>query len=384
MTNLLLKIFVKDYHSKSDAVRQKCGVLSSIVGIVLNVLLAAAKVAVGVVFGLLSVTADGINNLGDIGNNVVSLVGIKLSAKPADKEHPYGHQRAEYVAALVVALVIITLAIQIVIEAVGKIGQAASFDTNWALIVVLAVAILTKVWMCVFNRKLAKKIDSDLLKAVSFDSLADATSTTTIVISVLIGRFFGINLDGYISILVALFIAYGGVKLFRDTANKLLGTAPSKEALAEIEARIKRFDGVIGFHDLLVHSYGQNKTYASVHVELDSSLTSTEAHDIVDSIEKDFKLNSNVTLLIHTDPVVVDDATDRLYKQVVEVVKSINGEFSVHGFQPRANSHLLSFDVAVPYGVDVDTVAVRGKILEKLKGIDDTLIAEVTVEYQEG
>jgi hypothetical protein len=173
--------------------------------------------------------------------------------------------------------------------------------------------------------------------------------------------------------------------LFRDTANKLLGTAPSKEALAEIEARIRRFDGVIGFHDLLVHSYGQNKTYASVHVELDSSLTSFEAHDIVDSIEKDFKLNSNVTLLIHTDPVVVrDEETDRLYKAVVDVVKGIHGRFSVHGFQRREGSHLLSFDVAVPYGVDVDTVTLREEILQKLKGVDDTLIAEVTVVYQEG
>ncbi len=393
MTNLLLKIFIKNRNdTENAATRDSVCKMSGIVCIILNILLAAAKIVVGALFGLVSVLADGMNNLSDCGSNIVSVVGVTLASKPADKGHPYGHRRAEYVAAMVVAFIVLVVAVELCIESVTKIvdtfkGNSAEIPFEIVTIVILSVSILVKFWMFFFNRKLGRRFGSDLLKATSIDSISDVCATGAVLVSVIISHYAGFNIDGFMGVAVAVVIAVAGIKILRETYNNLIGAAPDGKLVESVVARIKQFSGVLGVHDLNIHNYGPDKYYASVHVEVDSSVSVLESHDMIDQIERDFAENTNITLVIHLDPIVIGDAKLDEYKAEVEkIVVAMDEHFTIHDFRMvKGPTHTnLIFDLAVHY----DTKLTRQQITEYIhreinKQYSDVYVVP-TVEKQIG
>jgi len=387
MTKLLLKLFVKNHKDvANDQVRESYGKLSGIVGILLNLLLAVGKIVVGVLFGLISVTADGLNNLTDCGSNVVSLISFKLSNKPADKEHPYGHARIEYVASMIVAFIILMVAFELAVESVNKILNPKPMEFSWAIVAVLAVSILAKLWLFAFNRKLGNTIGSTLLKATATDSLSDSIATTVVLISVIVAHYFKIALDGYMGCLVAVVIAIAGINVLKDTMNDLLGKSPEPELIKQIHDRIMSYREVYGVHDLAVHNYGANKYFASVHVEVDADVSVMESHDVIDLIERDFAQNTNVELVIHLDPIAVNDPETKVFRARVEqMVKSIDATCNIHDFRMvKGVTHTnLIFDVAVPYDCKMSLLDVKQQVEDQVRSWEDgDFYAVVTVENQ--
>ncbi len=387
MTNLILSLFVTNHTDvTSPAVRDKVGKTASVVGILLNLLLAAFKVTVGALFGAISVLADGLNNLTDCGSNVVSFISFKLSGKPADSDHPYGHRRAEYVAGLVVGFLILTVAVELVIESVGKILQPQSTLFSWVTVIALSVSVLVKLWMFVFNRKLGTRYNSELLTANATDSISDACATFVVLLSVLVAKWTGFDrIDGIMGVAVAAVIAFAGIKIVKDTASRLLGEAPSAQTVTDIVERIKGFDGVLGIHDLNVHSYGADSYYASVHVEVDSAADVMESHDMIDRIERDFELNTNVHLVIHMDPVVVGDPElDCFRAEVEQIVRSLDESFSVHDFRMvRGSTHInLIFDVATSFNTKLTATQVTEYIRTEVNKLHTDVFVVPTVERQ--
>lgn len=391
MTNLLLKIFVKNYkHTDNPAIRDRVGRLSSITCIILNVLLAAAKITLGALFGLVSVFADGLNNLTDCGSNVVALVSFKLSDKPADKEHPFGHRRIEYIASTVVAFLVLIVAFELAAEGVSKTvdvfrGAVEAEAFSWWTVGTLAASILVKAWMFAFNRKLAKNYNSPLLKATATDSISDAVATSAVLLSLFVSKWCNFSVDGMLGIAVAVFIAVGGVKILKGTFSSLIGESLSDELIDSINSRIRKFNGVQGVHDLTVHSYGAGKYYASVHVELDSSLSFAESHAIIDGIEKDFEQNTDVKLVIHPDPIDVNDPETVEYRKTVEqIVSQLDEHFNVHDFRAiKGATHVnLVFDLAIHYDTKMKDAEIVERIQRELNEHYENVYVTPTVERQ--
>lgn len=372
MTNLILKLFVKNHtDTKNAKVREQVGKVASVVGIVVNLVLSLCKIAVGTLFGLISVMADGFNNLTDCGSNIVSLISFKLASRPADKEHPYGHARIEYVASMIVGFIVMLLAFELGMESVNKIvdlvnGNSTQVTFEVITVVVLGISILGKLWFYFFNSKLAKTYNAELLKATASDSLSDVFATTAVLVSVVISPLTGFNTDGIMGIVVAVLIAIAGVGILRDTLNHLLGASPTEELIKSIEERIRCFDGVLGIHDLHVHNYGPNKFYASVHVEVDSAVDVMESHDMIDEIERDFANNTDIMLVIHLDPIVIGDPELDTYRQeILAIVQQLDKAFDIHDFRMvKGPTHTnLIFDVAVSY----DTKLTSTQIVEHIQ-----------------
>ncbi len=391
MTNLLLKIFVKNRNDvQNSSVQESVGKMSGVVGLILNILLASAKIIVGAVFSVLSVLADGLNNLTDCGNNIISIISFKLAGKPADKEHPYGHKRIEYIASMIVAFIIMTVAVELAIESVQEIiqlinGTAQSLDFSIWTITTLSVSILVKFWMFVFNRKLSKRYNSELLKASSMDSISDVCATSAVLIAVIVSHFAQINLDGVMGIVVAVFIAVTGINIFKDTINELLGEAPSEQMIKDIQKRIKSFDGVCGIHDLNVHNYGPNSYYASVHVEVDASVNVMESHELMDKIERDFKENTDITLVTHMDPIVIGDQELEGYKsEVQQIVHNLDEHFSIHDFRMTKGPTLtnLIFDLAVHFDTKLTAAQLKDYIQTEINKNHSGVYVIPTVEKQ--
>ncbi len=386
MTNLLVRLFVKNSNNTSDpAVRENYGKMASIVCIVLNMVLSAGKIILGLLSGAISVTADGFNNLTDCGSNVVSLISFKVAGKPADKEHPFGHQRIEYISAMIVAFIVLMLAVELASESFNKIFNPEPSEMSYLMLGVLAFSVLVKVWMFFFNRKLGKTVDSEVLKATATDSLTDAISTTAVTVAVIISHFVNFNLDGYMGLAVAVVIAWAGIDILKDTMSKLLGQAPDKTLIEGIRSRIMAYEGVLGIHDLAVHNYGPHKYYASVHVEVDAKVPTMESHDLMDRIERDFAENTDIVLIIHSDPVVTDDPEINLLKQkVTEMVTSIDERFRIHDFRAvKGVTHTnLIFDVAIPFDTKLSAEEIKTRISQLVSAYDPTLFVVATVEKQ--
>ena len=384
MTALLIKLFVRDYkNTGSEKVRLAYGNLSSWVCMAVNLLLAAAKITAGARSGAISVLAAGLNNLSDCGSGAVSYVGFRVAAKPADKKHPFGHQRSEYLAALIVAMIIFVLAAELMIESISQLITPGE-NSVWSVlsVVVLSVSIAVKFWLFLFNRSVAKRVNSEVIKATALDSLTDCLATLAALIAVIVSRFAGVNIDGYMGIFVALFIAFAGVGIFLDTIGKLLGEAPDPEIVQKIRSRIFMHGGVHGIHDLMVHSYG-HKYYATVHVEVDSKMPMMEGHDLADTIERDFACNTDIVLVVHLDPVVLDNPKCNACRVLVEeIVKEIDPSFSVHDFRMVDGiSHTnLIFDVAIPFECKLSPQEVKDEISRRVRERDKKLFAVPTVE----
>ena len=385
MFEFLFRVFVKDYQNKDDSkVRERYGKFSGAVGIATNILLFIMKIITGIVFHSISITADAINNLSDSGSAVVTLVGFKLAGKPADEEHPYGHARIEYLSGLIVSFAILMIGFQLVQSSFDKILNPVDAEFSVVSIGVLILSALIKVWQCLFYKKVGKTIASSTISANAADSLNDVFATLSVLAGILITYFTGFNLDGYMGVIVAVFIMITGVRLIIETSNPLLGMAPTKELVDEIYAKIMSYDGILGMHDLNVHNYGPMRCFASVHCEVPAGQDIMVSHDIIDNIERDFLKEKGIHLVIHLDPIVTnDERTNHLKKQVEDIISRISPKISMHDFRVvwgTTHSNLI-FDVCVSFEFPMSDSELTQRITEEVGRLGPDYFVVLTVDH---
>lgn len=378
MTQLLLRLFVKDAdNTESPKVRAAIGTLSGLVGIVCNVLLFAFKLLVGTLTGSVSITADAMNNLSDASGSIVTFIGFRVADKPADEHHPYGHARAEYLSGLGVAALILVIGIELVKTSVAKIFNPTPVNFNAVAAVVLIASIAVKFWMNLFNRGLAKRIDSTALMATAADSRNDCITTGAVLIAALVEKLTHIPVDGWIGLAVALFILYSGLNLAKDTISPLLGENADQELREKIVDYIVAQPKVLGYHDLMVHDYGPGQRFASLHVEMDCREDPLDCHELIDDMERECQRSHNVHLVIHYDPVVIDDPElTALKTKVLCLLQTRDPRLSLHDFRmvPGKKHMNLVFDVALPRDL-------KDKGEELRQWVEDTLNAEGDMVY---
>lgn len=386
MTNIIVKTFIKDYKNVTDSkVRMKYGILSGFVGIALNVVLCLMKFFVGSITGSIAITADAVNNLSDAGSSAVTVFGFKMAGKPADKDHPFGHGRIEYITAMIVSFIILFMGVELAIQSVKKIRTPE--DVKFSLIgaVIIAVSILGKLWLAFFNKNLGKRIDSPAMTAVVADSLSDIAATSVTLIALILSKFFpSLHIDGWLGILVACFVLKAGLDIFKDTLSSLIGQPPSKELVDEIKNKILTYDHVSGIHDLIVHNYGPEHYFATVHVEIPTDIDVMIGHDIIDNIENDIKKEIGIDLTIHYDPIVVNDERVNELKEMTDnIVKNINPELSIHDFRvvdgPMHTN--LIFDVVIPYGFKEVPNEIIKEISLKISEVNDSYFTVIKAEH---
>ena len=371
--------------SANGNARVRAGVASGVLGIACNVVLAAAKIAVGALSGVLSLLADGVNNLTDCGSNAVSLIGFKVSGKPADREHPFGHRRAESVSALIVAVIVLAVAAELAVQSVQRILAPEESVFTLVLILVPAASIAVKLFLFLFNFTLARRLGSDVLKATALDSLTDCAATGAVLVCLLVSHYTGVELDGYAGIVVAAFIAFAGGSVLKETVSKLLGSAPEADTVRALKERILAFAGVRGVHDLTVHSYGAGKLYATVHVEVDANMPIMDAHDLADAIEKAEEAATGALLTVHIDPLVYgDERVDRLRKTAEEAAAEIDARLRVHDFRVvggQAHTNLI-FDVAAPFDCKLGDAEIAERLRTLIRTREPNADTVITLERQ--
>lgn len=385
MTELLLKMFVKDHKNTSNTrVREAYGKLAGAAGIVTNLILFALKIIVGTLSGSISITADAVNNLSDSGSSIVTLIGFKISGKPADARHPYGHARMEYVSGLIVSIIIMFLGLELIQDSIRKIIYPQAGRFSWITAAVLIISILLKLWQCMFYRKLGRRISSDAILASSDDSRNDILATSGVLAAAVISYITGFDLDGYMGTAIALFIIISGIRLIYSTVSPLLGTAPSHEMVDSIYKKILSYDGVSGLHDLTVHNYGVSRYFASVHCEVPADQDIMVSHDIIDNIERDFLKDMGIHLVIHLDPVITDnERVNELRQRVRELINDIAPGIDIHDFRVVdgvTHSNLI-FDVVVPFGFKYSDDELTDIISDKIMEIDSSYRAVITVDH---
>lgn len=368
---------------KSPKIREKYGKIAGLIGIITNLVLFAVKFTVGTIFSSVSIVADGINNLADSASSLITLIGFKLSSKPADEKHPFGHARIEYLAGVFISFIIVIIGFQLGESSVLKIINPVNPELELIAFIALGFSILLKVWQWLFNKKIAKLINSKTILATSVDSRNDALATTAVLIAALITKFLGVNLDGFMGLAVAIMIVYSGIKMVVDTSNPLLGERAEKNLREEISNNIIKYEEVLGIHDLVVHNYGAGRCYASVHCELCASKNIMESHDLVDGIERDFKNNHAINLVIHMDPIVTDDEkTNALRAKVKAIIKAVYPNVSVHDFRvvsSSVNSNIM-FDIDVPFSVSNSDDEIVKTITLLINTIDENYSTIITVD----
>ncbi|MGX7162876.1 cation diffusion facilitator family transporter [Enterococcus massiliensis] len=361
MLNLLLHLIEKK--SSDKKLRKNYGVLSGSLGLTSNLLLFLMKFFIGLSARSVSIMADAINNLSDAASSVVTLFGFQVAAKPADSEHPYGHERFEYISGFVISIIITVVGFQFLTSAIKKIIQPVHLNLSPWLFLVLLISILIKFWQSRMYLKISDKIQSTTLKATSQDSLNDVITTVAVLVSAGVEGLTGWRVDGYVGLLIALYILYSGLSMVREFVNELMGNRPTDNEIKEMERRLDNYQTILGYHDLLVHSYGPEKRFASVHIEVDETWSLNHAHDIIDAIEKDFWTHLHVALVCHLDPVAIHDEE---YKSNLLILKEllfrIDPDLRVHDFRIEAGT--LSFDVVVPQKISLSDDEIR-ETLEK-------------------
>lgn len=384
LSELLIKKFVKNYENTEDlAVRTAYGKLAGFVGIVCNVVLFIAKLLIGVISGAVSITADAVNNLSDAASSIISLLGFKLAEKPADAEHPYGHGRYEYLSALSVAVLILVIGIELLKSGIEKIINPTKVDFSIALVLVLIISVLVKLWMMLFNKKSGKKINSQALLATSQDCRNDVISTLAVLCASVISHLTSFELDGYIGVIVAVFILTSGFGLIKETIDPMLGRAPDAELVNKIKDKIMSYEGVLGIHDLIVHDYGPSRQFASVHIEMAAEEDVIKSHDTIDNIESDFRNNDNISLIIHYDPVITSDSqTDELKALTIECVKRIDDRLTIHDFRivPGTTHTNLVFDCVAPFELQLSDYALCVLIDEEVKKENQTYNCVILID----
>lgn len=388
MTSLLVRLFIKDSrNTASPTVRRAYGTMVSVVGIILNLLLAAGKFTVGLLFGSISVQADAVNNLSDAGSQIISFVSFKIAAKPADHEHPFGHARIEYVASMIVSFIILLIGWELLSGSVDKALHPTETVFSWISVIVLGISALIKLWLCFFNRRVAKLINSTIMRATAADSLSDAGATAAVLAASLVYRFTGFDPDAYMGILVALLILWAGIKILGETKNSILGERPSDETVAEIRAVVAEFadSGVIGLHDLTVHNYGPGRVMASLHVEVDGSMDIYKSHDTIDLIERRLRIECGLIATVHMDPVAVNDPTVKAMRATAEaIVHGVDERLHLHDFRivPGDTHTNLIFDVVAPYELAMTDSELCKTLTDRIHEADDHLYAVITVDRE--
>lgn len=383
----LIKWFIKDAQNIKDSrVRDLYGRICSSVGIILNLLLFGMKFIVGTLFHSVSIQADAFNNLSDAGSSLVSLVSFFYASRPADEEHPFGHERFEYIGSLIVSFIILFFSFELLLSSIDAIMHPSALHFDALMCVVLVVSMLVKFYMYYYNSHYGKLIHSSVMKATALDSISDVMATGAILVALLISLWTNINLDGFMGVVVACIIAKAGYELVKETLDKLMGEAPSEELIECIVNKVLSYDGILGIHDLVVHSYGANKIFATLHAEVSANADILESHDLMDIIERDFKENEHIDMVLHMDPIVIDDAfTNDLREKIGTMIRDIDKQLSFHDFRivkgPTHNN--LIFDVVVPYDFKMSEDVLVKTIKERIPQNDDGVVnlAVITIDH---
>ena len=383
MINWLAKRFIPDAHAfQKPEVRQGYGILCGIMGIVLNVLLFFGKIFAGMLSGSIAITADAFNNLSDAGSSVVSLLGFKLAAQKPDRDHPFGHGRLEYVSGLIVSMLIILMGVELLKTSVGKILTPGEVVFSPVVLVILAVSILVKLYMCFYNRTVGKRIESAAMCAMATDSLSDAAATMAVLVATMVGHYTHLDLDGWFGLLVALFVLRAGYCAARDTISPLLGQPPAPEFVKKVEQLVLSHPEIVGIHDLIVHDYGPGRLMITLHAEVPADGDMLALHDVVDTVEGELASTMHCLATIHMDPVSSDEATAAIRSQVEELVKQIDERITIHDFrmvQGPTHTNLI-FDALIPFGLKLSDQEVAREIRRLVEQMEGNYFAVVQVE----
>lgn len=385
MTEFLLKYFVKDYKNTSNPkVRGAYSMLSGYIGVICNISLFIIKLIGGFVINSISVTADAFNNLSDAASSIVTLVGTKISQKPADKEHPFGHGRSEYIAAFIVAFLVLQVGLTCLKSAFGKILKPEPVLFHLGILILLIVSVLIKLWLALFNKKMAQKINSSVLKATGTDAFGDVLITSVTIISILIGKFTGLKIDGWMGAIVSLVVLLAGFNIAKETLEPLLGEAIDKETYDKITKKVEGYKGILGCHDLIIHNYGPSHIMATIHVEVESKENLEGVHEIIDKIERDILREIGIFIVIHVDPVNLEDEDSQIRKkEVIAVIKEIEPEVSIHDFRiiDEQDKLKLIFDMVLPYSYgEKEKERLLGKIEDSVKSINNNYELVITID----
>ena len=385
MTNFLIKLFIKDKDNVQDReVREKYGMLSSITGIIVNILLSVFKLIIGVLAGSMSIISDALNNISDAGSSIVTLLGFKMSQKKVDSDHPWGHGRMEYISAFIVDILIILVGFELLQSSVDKIMNPELPNINNVTIILLVVAILVKLWLFVFYKKIAKTISSAAIKGNAYDSISDSISTSAVLASALVAKFMEVSIDGYVSLLVSVFILITGFKALKEIIDILLGMKPDPEFVSEIEKFAVKYETIEGIHDIMVHDYGPGRKIVSFHAEVPADSDICKAHDIIDQMEQDIFEKFGCITTIHMDPIVVDDEEiNKMKKETEDIVKSINKKFSIHDFRMTDGGERINliFDLVIPTDEKVNVEETVIKIQSEIHNRNKKYYAVIKAEH---
>ena len=385
MIELLAKWFIPHRDSMEDgALRRAYGTLCGAVGIGLNILLFMGKFFAGQLSGSIAVTAEAFNNLSDAGSSAVTLLGFRLAGKKPDTDHPFGHGRIEYISGLIVAGLILLMGVELAKSSFDKILHPEEVTFSALAVVILAVSVAVKLYMWFYNRRIGGKLRSAAMEATAMDSLSDAAATFAVLLATLIGKWTGLAVDGYVGLLVALFILFSAYKAAKETLSPLLGQAPDPELVQRIRDIVAEHDTVVGIHDLVVHDYGPGRQMVSLHAEVPASGDILELHDVIDNIERELHEKLHVQAVIHMDPIVTDDTeVDALRRQVAELARQVEPRMTVHDLRVvRGTTHTnLVFDAVLPLDAAITPAEAARRIREKVSELDGDYYAVVTVEH---
>ena len=385
MTKLLIKLFVKDSENlENSKVRTSYGILTSIIGIICNIILFAVKIVIGFMVNSISIMADAVNNLSDAAASIVSFVGVKLANRPADKEHPFGHGRFEYIAAFVVSFVILYVGVNLFIEAFQKVLHPMEIGFSWIMVIILSLSLLIKIWLSIFNYKLGKLINSNVMKATSTDARNDVIVTSTTIISMIVCHFTGLLIDGWVGLIVSGFVLFAGIGIAKDTLMPLLGEATDVELYKKITDKMKSYEGILGSHDLIVHNYGPTHIMATIHAEVPNDAKMEDIHEVIDQIERDILQEMGIFLVIHMDPVEMNDANILESKKMVwDIIEKIEPKASIHDYRVvNGENHAnIIFDLVVPYSYkEKQEQELKLKIIEKISKESPKYRCMITIE----
>lgn len=385
MTEFLIRHFIKDYKDvEKISVRTAYGVLASFVGIFCNVFLFGVKLTVGLILRSVSVTADAFNNLSDAGSSIISFVGVKMAEKPADKDHPFGHGRIEYIAALIVSFLVLEVGFTFLKDSVAKIRTPESLNFQIGSVAILILSIAVKLWLGLFNRRLGERINSKVMMAVFTDSMGDVITTSATILSLLFFAVTGINIDGIVGAGVALVVMWAGVGIAKDTLEPLIGEAIDPEVYGEIKSFVEKYDGIEGTHDLIVHNYGPGRSMASIHAEVPNDVDIEQSHEIIDRIERDAAKDLGLFLVIHMDPVEVKDEKILYLKdRTVSILNSLDPACSLHDFRVVYGKKQINliFDMVVPIDYDEKKKEhLSRQMAKRMKDTDARYECVITVE----
>lgn len=385
MIDFLVNKFIKDSTNiESTEVRTRYGMLASVVGIFCNVLLFSVKLTIGLILSSLAVTADAFNNLSDAASSIISFIGVKMAGKPADAEHPFGHGRIEYIAALIVSFLVIEVGFTFFKSSISKILHPEEISFDLVPFVILILSILVKLWMAFFNNKLGKRIDSKVMLATAADSLGDVITTSATVLSIIICHFTSINVDAIAGLIVSAIVIWSGISIAKDTLEPLIGERVPAELYQKITDIVESYDGIVGTHDLIVHNYGPNRSMATIHAEVPNDINIDVSHEIIDKIERDVKKDLNILLVIHMDPVEMrDEEVLSLREKTSRIVHALDPELNFHDFRVLKENEQrnLIFDLVIPDSYsEKDANRVMHQLVSLLHEMDENVECIITLD----